>query len=129
MAQSLGTFGCSEHKEVVSKQMVGGLNNQISKSAEDTLLCEACIVGKQTREPFQVGKRVKSKKPLELVHSDVCGPMPSATFDGFRYFVTFIDDFTHFTIVYLIKQKIEVFQKFKEYEARQQLILVQKFMF
>lgn len=68
------------------------------------MLCENCILGKMTRQPFH-NKGQRASKPLELVHSDVCGPINSPTWDNYKYYVTFIDDYTHFVMVYLIKEK------------------------
>jgi hypothetical protein len=44
-----------------------------------------------------------------LSFTDVCGPIKPSTVDGKNYFVTFIDDFTHYTVVYLITYKSDVF--------------------
>ena len=60
---------------------------------------------------------VQSKKILELVHSDVAGPMKTESLGGARYFVTFIDDFSRCVTVYPITQKSGVLDKFKECEA------------
>ena len=60
---------------------------------------------------------VQSKKRLELVHSDVAGPMKTKSFGDARYFVTFIDDFSRCVTVYPITQKSEVLDKYKEWEA------------
>ena len=54
-----------------------------------------------------------STKPLQLVHSNVCGPFKASS-AGLRYFVTFQDDFTQFSAVYFLANKSEVFQKFRE---------------
>jgi hypothetical protein len=51
------------------------------------------------------------------VHSDVCGPMQTESFGGARYFVTFTDDYSRCCAVYFMKQKLEVLEKFKEFEA------------
>uniref|UniRef100_H3H2R9 Retrovirus-related Pol polyprotein from transposon TNT 1-94-like beta-barrel domain-containing protein n=1 Tax=Phytophthora ramorum TaxID=164328 RepID=H3H2R9_PHYRM len=56
----------------------------------------------------------RAKHVLEVVHSDVCGPMQTPTFGGKRYFVTFIDDKSHFCVVYLLRNKSEVAAKFAE---------------
>ena len=53
---------------------------------------------------------------LGLIHSDVCGPLQSATHMGCKYFVTFIDDFSRYAYVYLLKHKSEVFDKFIQYK-------------
>ncbi|KAG2947795.1 hypothetical protein PC119_g28461 [Phytophthora cactorum] len=57
----------------------------------------------------------RAKQVLEVVHSDVCGPMQTPTFGGKRYFVTFIDDKSHFCVVYLLRNKSEVAAKFAEF--------------
>ena len=54
---------------------------------------------------------------LELVHSDVCGPMSTQARGGYEYFITFIDDYPRFGYVYLMKQKFEAFEKYKEFKA------------
>jgi len=60
---------------------------------------------------------IQSTQRLQLIHSDVCGPMQTQSVGGNRYFVTFIDNFSRYTVVYFIKKKSEVFEKFKEFEA------------
>ena len=52
---------------------------------------------------------------LELINSDVCGPIPSTSLS--EYYVTFIDDYSRKTWVYFLKTKDEVFRKFKEFKA------------
>ena len=51
----------------------------------------------------------------ELIHTDVCGPMPINSVRGSRYFVTFTDDYTHYMYVYMMKNKSEVIDKLREY--------------
>jgi hypothetical protein len=57
----------------------------------------------------------RSSKPFELVFSDVWGPAPESV-GRQRYYVTFIDDFSKFTWVYMLKSKSDVFQKFIEFQ-------------
>ena len=97
-----------------SKSMVNGLSYSPKK---ETSICEGCIYGKQHRLPFpKVSQRI-TKKPLELIHSDVCGPISVPTIGGSRYFITFIDNYTRYTIAYMMKHKDEAFSKFQEYVA------------
>jgi hypothetical protein len=80
---------------------------------------EACIYGKQFRLPFAKAKvKNHEKRPLFIIHTDVCGPIKPSTVDGKNYFVTFIDDFTHYTVVYLITYKSDVFPMFKDFAAK-----------
>jgi len=53
---------------------------------------------------------------LELVHSDVFGPVKQASISGRKYLVTFIDDFSSYVWIYFMKKKSEAFSKFKEFK-------------
>ncbi|XP_062556877.1 uncharacterized protein LOC134221706 [Armigeres subalbatus] len=79
---------------------------------EKAVMKHTCVLGKQCREPFD-GTRARATRPLERVHSDVCGPIDPPAWDGSRYFVSFIDDFTHFAVIYPIKKKSDVFDRFQ----------------
>jgi transposase InsO family protein len=78
-------------------------------------LCNGCALGKQTRVSFQSTAPERAKDVLDIVHSDVCGPMKTATFSDKRYFVTFIDDKSRFCVVFLLRSKSEVFDKFVQF--------------
>ena len=76
-------------------------------------ICEHCLVGKTARKPF--GKGTRAEFPLQLIHSDICGPMNIRARHGLVYFITFIDDFTRYGYVYLIShnsQALDCFIKF-----------------
>ena len=57
-----------------------------------------------------------SKGILDVVHSDVWGPAQTATFVGCRYYVTFIDDFSRYTWIFLMRQKSKVFTHFQKFK-------------
>ena len=59
----------------------------------------------------------QSAKKLELIHSNICGPIQVESIGGSRYFVTFIDDYTPCVSVYFMKHKSEVLKKFHEFES------------
>lgn len=80
-------------------------------------LCDSCALGKQTRVSFMPKSPHHAKKLLEVIHNDVCGPMQSATLSGKRYFVTFTDDYSHFTTLFLLRSKSEVADKFAKFVA------------
>jgi histone deacetylase 1/2 len=56
-----------------------------------------------------------STSPLELVFSDVWGPA-SSSFGRYKYYVSFIDDYSKFTWIYMLKKKSDVFQKFHDFQ-------------
>ena len=62
-------------------------------------------------------KRVRATRPLQLIHSHVVGPISPPSYDNKRYLVTFIDDCTHFMVVYAMETKLEAFLYFKMFEA------------
>jgi hypothetical protein len=74
-----------------------------------TLVCEPCILGKQTHESFP--KELVSEgstEPLQLVHMDVCGPMPKASKGGSRYLATSLDDYSKLSVVQPLKKKNDI---------------------
>lgn len=110
--QKLGHLG----KENMKKLQNISEGMKITDKSLDVLnnVCETCLKAKQTRIPFGE-KRTRAKRPLEIVHTDVCGPIDPITWDKKKYMITFIDDFTHFVMVYLIEGKYEVADTVKEY--------------
>ena len=82
-------------------------------------ICEACIYGKQARLPFNKFKnKTHVKRPLFIIHTDVCGPITPPTVNNKNYFVIFIDEFTHYTATYLLTYKSEVLNIFRDFVAK-----------
>ena len=69
-----------------------------------------------TKSPF-TEKGEQASECLGLVYSDVCGPMNVSVIEGFSYFITFIDDHSRYGLIYLMKNKSEAFEKFKEFHV------------
>ena len=89
--------------------MVEGLP-QIKPS---TRVCIGRVVGKHPEQSCEKGKERGETKPLGLVHSDLIGPLPTPSYGGSRYVLTFIDDYSRFCWVYFLKLKSEVFEQLK----------------
>ena len=79
-------------------------------------VCKGCAKGKNTKKTFP-GSESKAKGILEIIHFDVCDPMSSSSLSGYVYYVSFIDDFSRKTWIYFLKNKEEVFSKFKEFKS------------
>ena len=77
--------------------------------------CEICIQAKLTKKPFPKAER--NTQLLDLVHSDICEYNGVLTRGGKRYFITFIDDCSRYTYVYLLRTKDEAFDMFKVCKA------------
>ncbi|KAK1602748.1 hypothetical protein QYE76_016410 [Lolium multiflorum] len=78
--------------------------------------CEACLMGKMTKTPFS-GMMERATDLLEIIHTDVCGPMSVASRGGYRYVLTFTDDLSRYGYIYLMKHKSKTFEKFKEFQS------------
>ncbi|KAJ0590261.1 putative RNA-directed DNA polymerase [Helianthus annuus] len=99
--------------DMKNKELVLGL----PKIKKDDSVCEGCISGKHARKPFQKKMVWQATEPLQLVHSDICGPMRTESIGGCRYFITFIDDYTRKTWVYFLKFKYEALYHFKNFRV------------
>ena len=98
-------------KKLINHNMVEGMKMNSCKTKS---ICECCIQGKMTRLPFPESTS-KSEDIFDLVHSDVC-PIPQvSTLGNKNYVLTFIDDYSHYTKIYLLGHKSEAFEKFKEF--------------
>lgn len=101
-------------KVMSTRNAVTGL--QISDSAV-TSTCSSCVAGKLTRSKIPKSASTSDHNVLDIVHSDVCGPMEINSKGGARYFVTFIDRASRWTTVYPISSKDEAFPRFKQFLA------------
>lgn len=105
------------HMNFDSVKKLSGLTDGIKLSLKvDYEKCVTCIKRKQPQLPHNQ-TRVRANRPLQLIHSDVIGPINPLSYDNKRYVVTFMDDYTHFSAAYLMEAKSETFQFFKQFEA------------
>ncbi|GAA0141050.1 hypothetical protein LIER_02285 [Lithospermum erythrorhizon] len=100
-------------KTLRDKEMVTGLPS--FKTHE--IICADCLNGKQTRQAIPKKSNWRASKILELIHSDICGPINPTSNSGKRYFLTFIDDFSRKGWVYLLINKSEALSCFKEFKS------------
>ena len=69
------------------------------------LECECCVKGKLARKPFPQVSVSKTQATLDLIHTDVCGPIQTKTPGNKRYILRIIDDHSRYTTVHLVKFK------------------------
>ncbi|KAG7306736.1 hypothetical protein JYU34_008164 [Plutella xylostella] len=94
--------------------LVSGMNYP-DKFVTSKTSCQVCCEGKQSRLPFPTGTR--ATEMLQIVHSDICGPMECKSIGGARYFLLFVDDYTRMTFIYFLKCKSETLTCFKEFKS------------
>ena len=107
-----GHLNCNDIKLLYDQKLVTGMN---LTSVDRVEACHGCAVGKSKRLPFPKKSNRKTSRPLELIHSDVCGPFHLTSVGGSRYFVTFVDDYSRYVTVYMLKSKHEAFDKFVDF--------------
>ena len=95
------------------EEMVEGLP-QIQSSTGAYI---GCVIGKHPKQSYEKGKARRATQPPGLVHSDLIGPLPTPSYGGSRYVLTFIDDYSRFCWVYFLKLKYEVFEQLKIWKA------------
>nr|CAN66416.1 hypothetical protein VITISV_044133 [Vitis vinifera] len=86
-------------------------------STLSSLACESCQLGKYTRVSFPKRLNNRAKSHFELVHIDVWGLCRTASILGFQYFVTFINDYSRCTWLFLMKNQAELFSIFQKFYA------------
>lgn len=106
--QRLGHPGSSINRSLFS---LGFSNN----NADLTTMCHACKVGKHTRLPFISSSTIVSA-PFQIIHSDIW-TSPVSSISGFKYYLLFLDHYTHYIWVYPLHRKNETFAKFLHFSA------------
>lgn len=90
------------------------------KACDKFLDCRACKRAKIKRCSYPRSERVTTR-PFELVHTDLCGPMPVPSLGGARYALTLTDDFSRNGWIFSLKQKSEAAQLIKDWVAAVEL--------
>ena len=97
----------------INSRYVGIMNSLglIPRLSKDFEKCETCSQAKITKRPHKT--IVRNTELLELIHSDLCEFEGILTRRGNRYIITFIDDFSKYTTLYLLKNKVMLLKNFK----------------
>ena len=110
----MGHVNHEDLRQMVEKGMVTGIDLDVSSKAG---FCETCVKAKATRKPFPKETKTEYKSYGDKVVSDVWGPAPVKSLGGKQYYLLFKDLFSHEERIYFLKQKGEVFDHYKRYEA------------
>ena len=111
----LGHIHIQALRECQKQNSVRGLP---TVSFETIKVCEGCLYGKMSHKSFSASS-TNTTEPLQLVHSDLCGPFSIPSMSGATYFITFIDNTTRFTVVSFLKHKAQAFSAFKSLAKNQ----------
>ena len=106
---TLGHVSISRLHSLISNGVLG----QVDVSQNN---CQACQLAKFHALPLYNSDSI-AKAPFDLIHSDIWGPSPNPTMGGSRYFVIFVDDFSRYTWIYLMKNRSELPQIYYSFAA------------
>ena len=111
----LGHLNTEAMQRLVRKQMVDGLPSALPTT--DIGVCEGCALGKSHRTAMPKHGTSRTTRLLELVHTDICGPMQVDSLGGKKYFITFIDDYSRAIVIRTITKKSEALDSFVIFKA------------
>jgi len=105
-------FGHANYKvirKIANNLAVDGvqMTDKSNTDKENDRFCEACIIGKHSRKPFN-DSNTRAKEAGTLIHFDICGPMSVKSFGGANYMALFVDDYTGMIFVYTMKSKADI---------------------
>jgi len=106
----------SLHMLKLTKSAVSGIT-----SLPPDCTCCMCIEGKMTRKPFPNGGSTRAEGKLDLIHTDLYGPVTPTSWSGLRYALTLSDDYSKKVFVYFLRTKDEAVLKFLEFKAMVEL--------
>ncbi len=105
--------------QMAHKGMVRGM--EISGDHGETKICQACLDSKQTRTEIWKTMDTQADGVLGCMFSDVCGKLPTVSWQGYHYFVTFMDDHSRKVFITGLQEKSKVFQNFMKLLAQLEL--------
>jgi hypothetical protein len=113
----MGHIAPETARRLVTGGLVTGVKLELSPSSEP-FFCESCTYAKATRKAIpKTREGTRASNFGDEIHSDLWGPAPVATKAGKRYYVTFTDDMSRLTHLYLLRSKNEALTAYKEYDV------------
>jgi len=98
----------------IVERVIKSNNLQCVRDQNINIVCDSCLKAKSHQLPYSISNSI-SKAPLDLIYSDVWGPAPTSV-GRYTYYVSFIDDYSKFTWIYLLRKKSDVFQVFHNFQ-------------
>lgn len=86
------------------------------QSSQNKSFCDSCRCNKSHKLPFGVSS-LKSRCPLDLLYTDVWGPSPIRSIDGYSYYVIFVDHYTKYSWLFPMAYKSDVFSLFPQFKT------------
>ena len=109
-------LGHMNHDDIISLGSI--TTGMVITQLKSKHACTTCKENKMTRLPKSSDDPPKyATKPLDRVHTDVCGPIEPASKEGYRYIINFIDEYSSMLFIYPLRTKDEAAQALKNFLA------------
>lgn len=109
----MGHVNHDDLRHMIKEGTATGVDLDMSSKPEQ---CVQCIEAKATSNPFPKESTKRAEKYGGKVVADLWGPAQTASLKGKEYYLSFIDEFTHETRIYFLRNKSEAFETYKIYE-------------
>ena len=94
------------HLSTSRLKLLNNRDSNIISSNTDKIACDVCHFAKQRKLSFPLSTS-STDSCFDLIHIDIWGPINVKSFNGFRYFLTIVDDFSRYTWIFFMKHKSE----------------------
>ena len=111
-----GHLNFADIKRLSRDSLVLGLP-KLHHQKDDKCFCETCALSKSTYTNPPAFATNHATELLERIHMDLCGPIQVPSADGFKYFITFTDEYSRYSWVAFLQSKHAVFETFRNFQA------------
>lgn len=108
-------FGHINFDNLVKVSSKGYVRHMPKITKPTNTICDEFQKGKQTKVSFKT-KEYSTTRPLELVHTNLCGSTRTRSLNGDKYFMLLIDDYSRMTWVTFLQEKSQEFESFKVFK-------------
>jgi Pol polyprotein, beta-barrel domain/GAG-pre-integrase domain/Integrase core domain len=99
----MGHTGVGKLKRMVQR----GQLQDVEAITGNLKFCEPCALGKARKLLFKPSAQINARHPLQIIHSNVGGPVTPASQSGHQYWITFTCEYSHFPWIYFMRRKAE----------------------
>ena len=103
-------------RRLTRDSLVTGLPD-LHKCKSDSCICPTCALTKSTYQNPTATSKTSVTQPLARIHMDLCGPIQVPTAEGFKYFITFTDEYSRYSWISFLRTKDQAFSAFCEFQA------------
>ena len=114
----MGHISTNRIQHMVKSGQLQGIDTLVGTST----FCEACVLGKMKKLPFESQEQPRTTRPFEMIHMNAGGSITPRSREGYRFWIVIMDDFTCFPWVYFMEHKNEALQIYNQWNKDVQTV-------